>query len=77
MKVAISIPDPVFEDAERIAQRLGVSRSQLYARAVEDLVKLHRGDDVRAALEAVYGSESSGVDPVLEHLQAEALREEW
>ena len=77
MKVAISIPDPVFEDAERIAQRLGLSRSQLYARAVEELVRSQRGDDVRAALEAVYGSEPSAVDPVLEHLQVEALREEW
>lgn len=77
MKVAISIPDPDFEDAERIAQQLGLSRSQLYARTVEELVRAQRRDGVRAALEAVYGSESSGVDPVLEHLQAEALREEW
>ena len=77
MKVAISIPDPVFEDAERVAQHLGLSRSELYARAVEDLVRSQSGDDVRAALEAVYGTESSDVDPVLEHLQAEALREEW
>jgi len=77
MKVTISIPDPDFEAAERTAQRLGLSRSQLYARAVAELVRLQRGDDVRAALEAVYSSEPSGADPVLEHLQAEALREEW
>jgi len=31
----------------------------------------------RLALEAVYGSEPSDVDPVLDQLQAEALREEW
>lgn len=77
MKVAISIPDPIFEDAERIAERLGVSRSQLYAQAVEELVKVHRGDAVRAALKAVYGSEPPGMDPVLEQLQADALREDW
>ena len=35
MKTAVSIPDTVFKSAERLAERLGVSRSELYARAVE------------------------------------------
>ena len=77
MKIAISVPDPVFEAAERIAQRFGMSRSQLYTRAVESFVETHRGEDIRQALEKVYGSEPSELDPVIEHLQFEALREEW
>ncbi len=77
MKVAISVPDPIFEAAERIAQRFGMTRSQLYSRAVEDFVKVHRGEDLRKALEEVYNSEPSELDPVVEHLQFEALREEW
>lgn len=32
MKTAISIPDPIFEAAEGFARRLGMSRSELYAR---------------------------------------------
>ena len=77
VKTAVSIPDPIFEAAEQVYKRLGISRSQFYARAVETLVKEHRGTDVRKALEAVYGSEESSMDPVLEELQVEALREEW
>ncbi len=77
MKIAISVPDPTFEAAERISKRLGISRSQLYSRAVEQYVEPYRREEVRAALAEVYSSEPSEVDPVLEELQAEALREEW
>jgi metal-responsive CopG/Arc/MetJ family transcriptional regulator len=77
MKVAISVPDPTFEAAERVSKQLGMSRSQLYSKAVEAFVKSHRGVGVREALAAVYGSEPSKVDPVIDQLQSEALREEW
>jgi metal-responsive CopG/Arc/MetJ family transcriptional regulator len=77
MKVAISVPDPIFEAAEKISKRLGMSRSQLYARAVEAFVKTQRTVGLREALEAVYGSEPSRIDPAFEQLQAEALREDW
>jgi metal-responsive CopG/Arc/MetJ family transcriptional regulator len=77
MKVAISLPDPTFRAAEQVSKRLGMSRSQLYAQAVEAFVKAHRGDEIREALTAVYGAEPAAVDPVIDQLQAEALREEW
>jgi len=77
MKVAISLPDPIFEAAERISEQLGLPRSQLYARALEAFVRSHRSVGLEEALEAVYGSETSELDPMLEDLQAEALREEW
>ena len=41
MKTAISIPDPVFRSAERLAARLGLSRSELYCRALKDLLARH------------------------------------
>jgi metal-responsive CopG/Arc/MetJ family transcriptional regulator len=77
MKVAISLPDPTFRAAERVSKRLGMSRSQLYAQAVEAFVKAHRGDEIRESLAAVYGAEPATVDPVINQLQTEALREEW
>jgi metal-responsive CopG/Arc/MetJ family transcriptional regulator len=77
MKVAISIPDRVFEEADRVAKRLRVSRSRAYSQAIEEFVKKHRGKSVRASLEAVYGRRSSEVDAVLTDLQARALREKW
>lgn len=33
MKTAISLPDSVFEEAEALAQKLGLSRSELYTNA--------------------------------------------
>lgn len=77
MKVAISIPDPIFERAEQLATELGMSRSRLYTRAVEEFVKEHPEHDVRRRLEEVYGDQAPALDPILDELQTEALREEW
>ena len=77
MKVAVSVPDRVFEEAELVAKRLHVSRSRVYAQALEEFVRKHRGKSVRESLAAVYAEEASGLDAVLTDLQADALREEW
>jgi metal-responsive CopG/Arc/MetJ family transcriptional regulator len=53
MKTVISVSDHLFEAAEKMAQRLGISRSELYQRAVMSF--LERQDDiVREALDLVY-----------------------
>ena len=77
MKVAISLPDPIFEAAETVCKRLGVSRSRFYSKAVEAHVRTYQADEIREALDEVYGSEDSSLDPTLKRLQAEALREDW
>jgi hypothetical protein len=58
MKTAISIPEPVFRRAEQLAKRLGISRSELYSRAVAELVEKHRDDLVTSRLNEVYATES-------------------
>jgi hypothetical protein len=80
MKTAISIPDAVFEEAERLAKRRGWSRSELYSNAVAEYVKGERFLGVRDRLDAVYGedSEASALDPLLERAQFGSLsKEEW
>ena len=42
MKTAISIPDEVFKKAERISKRLGVSRSELFTRAMQEYLGVQR-----------------------------------
>ena len=77
MKTAISIPDDVFEDAERLARRLGHSRSQLYSRALREFVARHEPDHVTAALDAVVPDESS-VEPFVARAGRTLLeRTEW
>lgn len=74
MKTAISIPDPVFRAAERLARDLGVSRSELYSRAVAALVHKHQSDSVTERLNAIYSREESALDPVLAQLQLDMLK---
>ncbi len=76
MKTAISIPDPIFTQAERLARELHVSRSALYARAVEEYISEHRHSCVREKLDAVYSTESSAIDSAVLGAQAASLPED-
>jgi metal-responsive CopG/Arc/MetJ family transcriptional regulator len=77
MKVAVSVPDQVFKEAERVSKRLRVSRSRLYAQALEEFVQKYQKKGVRAALDAVYEGERSEIELGLADLQARALKEKW
>lgn len=52
MKTAVSIPDDVFEAAERLAKRLNKARSTLYAEAVAQYLARHDSDAVTDAMNA-------------------------
>ncbi|HOO45267.1 MAG TPA: hypothetical protein PLM29_03485 [Deltaproteobacteria bacterium] len=78
MKTAISIPDTVFEAAEKFANRVGVSRSQLYTKAVKEFLKEHQNESVTKKLNEVYSEESSGLDHADHNLQYSSLqKDEW
>ena len=51
MKTAVSIPDQVFEDAERLAKRMKRSRSEVYSRALAEYVARHASDRVTVAMD--------------------------
>ncbi len=53
MKTAVSLPDEVFDQAERLARRLKKSRSQLYREAVAEYVARHDLDAVTSAMNDV------------------------
>ena len=76
MKTAISIPDRLFEAAERLARRLGMSRSELYSKAVASYVDTNLSQGVRERLDALYEAEPSKLDEDLEKMQFESLPEE-
>jgi metal-responsive CopG/Arc/MetJ family transcriptional regulator len=73
MKIALSIPDELFDSAETLSKRLGVSRSRLYATALEDFVAKHQAKKVTEHLNSVYASEDSRVDRATRRLQARSL----
>ena len=70
MKTAISLPDPLFERAERMAKRLGKSRSQLYAEALTEYVARYDPDDITEAMNRV----CDAVDTRPDSFVAEATR---
>jgi len=59
MKVAISVPDSVFDAAERLARQRAVPRSRLFTEALEEYVSRHGAVAVTDQLNAVYASEES------------------
>ena len=74
MKTAISIPEPVFRSAEQLAHRLGVSRSELYSKAVAELIEKHRDDLVTTRLNEIYATENSSLDQEVALLQHRSLK---
>ncbi len=76
MKVAISLPDPVFRAAEMLARKLKKSRSELYAEAIAAYVGTRGSKALTARLDAVYGKRSSTVDAALRYAQLEHLVDE-
>lgn len=80
MKTAISIPDPLFKQADRLAKRLRVSRSELYSKAVRALVSAYGRRDVTARINAVLGpmGEGSELDEDLRDAADEVIdRTQW
>jgi metal-responsive CopG/Arc/MetJ family transcriptional regulator len=78
MKTAISLPDSVFHEAEALAKQLGVSRSELYTKALKAYLRKYNRNQILAKLNQVYSEESSELDPVLAKMQFMSLpREDW
>ena len=77
MKTAVSIPDPLFEAADELAARLGISRSELYARALARELASESDESVSARLDVVYADLDSRLDPRLVSAQRRVLSAEW
>lgn len=78
MKTAVSIPDPVFKAADKLAHRLRMSRSSLYAEALRRYLQLHDEHAITSKLNEVLVHETSDLDPRVQSMQARSIpRESW
>ena len=77
MKTAISIPDSIFQAAEGLAKRMGISRSELYAKAVAEYTKTHKSTNVTEQLNSVYDQQISKIDKELVTMQNQSIDEKW
>lgn len=78
MKTAVSIPDPIFQAAEVFAHRFRISRSELYAKAIQEYIASRRYINVTEELNQIYSDESSSLENELYSMQMKSIpREEW
>lgn len=76
MKTAISIPDTIFKEAEGLAHRLGISRSQLYSKAIAEYTKSRQSVNITEALNKVYSKQDGKLDDELSSMQLESIQQE-
>jgi metal-responsive CopG/Arc/MetJ family transcriptional regulator len=76
MKVAISVPDSLFDAAELVAMNLRLSRSSLYAQALEEFLAKRSAASITSQLNAVYAQESSDVDVEVNAAQLKSVHNE-
>jgi metal-responsive CopG/Arc/MetJ family transcriptional regulator len=78
MKTAVSIPNDVFQRAERLARRTKKSRSQLFSDAVQEYVARHAPDDVTEAMDRVCSELGTPSDKFVSSAARRILeRSEW
>jgi metal-responsive CopG/Arc/MetJ family transcriptional regulator len=76
MKIAISVPNELFEAGKHLARELGLSRSQLYGEALTQYLSAKRGAEITARLNAIYTANSGDLDLALSRAQAHTLPDE-
>ncbi len=75
MKTAISIPDDIFVSAEKMAKKLGIPRSRLFTRAIEDFLEKHSKKEVTKKLNKIYTPKSDKTIEVVQKASVQILRE--
>jgi metal-responsive CopG/Arc/MetJ family transcriptional regulator len=79
MKTAISLPDKVFHEAEQLARQQGISRSELYKKAIEKYLEEEKSKEtLLEKLNRVYGEVDSSLDPFMKEVVRRTFeRNEW
>lgn len=78
MKTAVSIPDEVFKEVERLAKRMKISRSRLYSLALREYLARHVQDQVTEAMNKALVGIGDQADPFVEEAANEVLEQtEW
>jgi metal-responsive CopG/Arc/MetJ family transcriptional regulator len=77
VKIVVSIPEPILEAADRLARRRGISRSELFAEALAELLDSEESAEITARLDEVYGNRPSELDDDLAAIESSAIDEDW
>ena len=76
MKTAISLPDRLYKQAEKTAKSLGIPRSQLFAKALQEFITRHTQDSITENLNKVYSNQQhKSFNATIEDASIESMRE--
>jgi predicted transcriptional regulator len=73
MKTTVFLPDDLFLQVRAMAKKLRVSRSQLIAKAIAELLERARAESVTDRLNEIYSGNRANLDPALHRAQLESL----
>jgi hypothetical protein len=76
VKKAITIPEDLFEQAEKAAAQMSMNRSQLYCAAIREYLEARDRDSVTRRLNQIYRARGLDVDPVVGHMLGDSLAAE-
>jgi hypothetical protein len=78
MKTAISVPEEIFQLSEKLAKKLNISRSKVFAMGIAKLDQEFQSDDTTARLNEYYSKEKAEIDPVILRMATLSLpKDEW
>ena len=74
MKTVISLPDALYADAEKTSKYMGIPRSRLFARILEEFIKHHRKERITEQLNEVYAGMKTYGDADIAASSLDSLR---
>jgi metal-responsive CopG/Arc/MetJ family transcriptional regulator len=78
MKTAVSVPDDVFEGAERLAKRTRRSRSRVFSDAMQEYLNRHTPEKVTQAMNQAIAEIGEAPDEFVSAAASRTLRRsEW
>jgi metal-responsive CopG/Arc/MetJ family transcriptional regulator len=78
MKTAISIPDDLFDGAERLAKRTKKSRSRLFSDALKEYLARHAPEEITESLNKASAEIGEGKDDFVASASRRVLEKvEW
>jgi antitoxin MazE6 len=76
METPIAIPRNIFQQADQLARKLGISRSELYSKALRRFLEEYGDDEIIRQLNEVDKREDTSLDPVSMQIQITPLDHE-
>ena len=76
VETAVALPSDIFQQAEAVAKKRGLSRSEFYVQALKKQLQEEEDAEISRRLNEIYEHEDSSLDPVLMQMQMMSLEPE-